>query len=155
MWVPSLALISDFVDGKLARATGTVSSFGQYADFLSDTALWTWFSLRHEPRRTVQLAALTAWLAPVIVVLAGSFMGGRMIEVPRRWWFRPAATVQVLLGARMALRWLRSRPLSDGQSPWPGRRFSLRRWFPSSGESSVGMCLPSTSTRSEPGISST
>ncbi|WP_434995453.1 CDP-alcohol phosphatidyltransferase family protein [Arthrobacter sp. Ld5] len=116
-WVPALALVSDFVDGKLARATATVSSFGQYADFLSDTALWTWFSLRHEPSRTVQLAALAAWLAPVIVVLSGSVLRGRMIDVPRKWWFRPAATVQVLLGTRMALRWLRSRPLSDGQPP--------------------------------------
>lgn len=117
LWVPTLALISDFVDGKLARATRTESSFGQYADFLSDTALWTWFSARHETDKTLHWAALAAWTAPVAVVLSGSFIRGRMIDVPRRWWFRPAATVQVLLGTRMALRWLRSRHLSDGQFP--------------------------------------
>lgn len=117
MWVPTLALMSDFVDGKLARATRTESSFGQYADFMSDTALWTWFSLRHETNRAIQIAALAAWMAPVAVVLVGSFIGGRMIDVPRRWWFRPAATVQVLLGVRVAIRWSRSLPHSPGRQP--------------------------------------
>lgn len=103
-WVPALALASDFVDGKLARATGTESSFGQYADFLADTAVWTWFGLRHETSRTLQLAALAAWVAPVAVVLSGSLLRGRMVDVPRRWWFRPAATVQLILAARAAIR---------------------------------------------------
>lgn len=114
-WVPTLALITDFVDGKLARATKTESSFGQYADFLSDTVLWTWFSASHETNRTLRWATLAAWAAPITVVLSGSVIRGRMIDVPRLWWFRPAASVQVLLGARMVLRWLRTRPLPDGQ----------------------------------------
>lgn len=110
-WVPTLALISDFADGKLARATGTESSFGQYADFLADTALWTWFSARHEPSRALRWATCAAWMAPVVIVLSGSVIRGRIIDVPRVWWFRPAATVQMLLGTRVALRWLRSRPV--------------------------------------------
>ncbi|WP_049822038.1 CDP-alcohol phosphatidyltransferase family protein [Arthrobacter sp. H41] len=107
-WVPVLALISDFVDGKLARATGTETSFGQYADFFADTALWTWFSMHYESSRTVRTATFTAWSLPVVLVAFVSFARGRMIDVPRSWWFRPAAAVQVLLGARMIRRWLRS-----------------------------------------------
>lgn len=114
LWVPTMALGSDFVDGKLARATRTESSFGQYADFLADTALWTWFSMRHETDKTVKMAALAAWMAPVTVVLSGSVLRGQMIDVPRRWWFRPAATVQVVLGIRMVHRWIRSTARGSG-----------------------------------------
>lgn len=106
-WVPVLALISDFVDGKLARATATETSFGQYADFFADTALWTWFSMHYETSRTVRAATFAAWCLPVVLVASVSFARGRMIDVPRSWWFRPAAVVQVLLGARMVRRWFR------------------------------------------------
>lgn len=107
-WVPVLALASDFIDGKLARGTGTETAFGQYADFLADTAFWTWFSLNFEPSRTVRTATFAAWAGPVIAVAAWSFARGKMVEVPRRCWFRPAASVQVLLGVRLARRWFQS-----------------------------------------------
>ena len=116
-WVPVLALTSDFIDGKLARGIGAETSFGQYADFLADTAFWTWFSLQYETSRTVRTATFAAWLVPVIGVLSGSIARGRMIEVPRRWWFRPAAVVQVLLGLRVARRWNQW----DRQTPHPVR----------------------------------
>ena len=105
--VPVLALLSDFVDGKLARATATVTLFGEHADFMVDTAFWTWFSIRHEPSRTVQVATFAVWLAPVAAVGAAAFARGEMIDVPRSRWFRPAATVQVLLGIRMLQRFVR------------------------------------------------
>lgn len=122
-WVPTLALTSDFLDGRLARASGTESGFGQYADFLSDTAVWTWFSLREETSRPIRIAALSAWVAPVVVVLATSIVRGRMVDVPRRWWFRPAATVQVVLGVRMGHRWISS----QGRQPRAGS-LRARRW---------------------------
>jgi phosphatidylglycerophosphate synthase len=108
--VPVLALASDFIDGKLARATKTETAFGKYADFLADTALWTWFSLRHEPSRIMQVATLAAWAAPVVAIISSSFAHGRMIDAPRRRWFRPAAAAQVLLGVRMLRRWTQQTP---------------------------------------------
>ncbi|WP_442853296.1 CDP-alcohol phosphatidyltransferase family protein [Arthrobacter sp. H14] len=127
-WVPVFALISDFVDGKLARATGTETSFGQYADFFADTALWTWFSLRYETSRTVRTAAFAAWALPVVLVASASFARGKMIDVPRSWWFRPAAAVQVLLGARMVRRAgeVTGRALRPRPGGWRGSRRSGR-----------------------------
>nr|WP_239536735.1 CDP-alcohol phosphatidyltransferase family protein [Arthrobacter roseus] len=119
-WAPVFALISDFVDGKLARATGTETSFGQYADFFADTALWIWFSVRYETSRTVRTAAFAAWALPVVLVASVSFAQGRMIDVPRSWWFRPAAVGQVLLGARMARRWFRPTHYKRGQETGDG-----------------------------------
>ncbi len=106
-WAPVFALISDFVDGKLARATGTETSFGQYADFFADAAFWIWFSGRYETSRTICTATFAVWALPVVPVASVSFARGQMIDVPRAWWFRPAAAVQVLLGARMVARWFR------------------------------------------------
>lgn len=105
--VPVLALLSDFVDGKLARATGNVTLFGEHADFIVDTAFWTWHSVHHEPSKAVRAATFTAWVVPVIAVGAGAFMRGEMIDVPRVRWFRPAATVQVVLGLRVVQRLVR------------------------------------------------
>ncbi len=104
--LPIISLATDFADGKIARRTGTVTSFGAQADFLADTAFWTWFIARHEPSRAVKLAALAAWAAPVIGVTAASISRGRMVDLPRAWWFRPAAIVEVLIGARAIWRLL-------------------------------------------------
>lgn len=105
--LPIISLATDFADGKIARGTGTVTSFGAQADFLADTAFWTWFIAKHEPSRTVKLAAVAAWAAPVLGVTAASIVKGRMVDLPRAWWFRPAAIVEVLIGARAIWRLLR------------------------------------------------
>lgn len=104
--IPIISLATDFADGKIARATGTVTPFGRQADFLADTAFWTWFIARHEPSTIVKVAALAAWAAPVAAVTATSVVAGRMVDIPRAWWFRPAAAVEVLIGARAIWRML-------------------------------------------------
>lgn len=103
--VPVLALATDFVDGKLARGTGTVTRFGIQGDYLSDAALWTWFVLKHERSRAWQVATFAAWAVPVVGLTAASFARGGMVDLPRSRWFRPAAAVEVLIGARVIARW--------------------------------------------------
>lgn len=102
--LPIISLATDFADGKIARATGTVTPFGRQADFLADTAFWMWFAARHEPSRVVKIAAVAAWVAPVIAVTVASVGKGGMVDIPRAWWFRPAAIVEVLLGGRAIVR---------------------------------------------------
>jgi phosphatidylglycerophosphate synthase len=103
--VPVLALVTDFVDGKVARGTGTVTRFGTQGDYLSDAALWTWFVLKHERSRGWQIATFAAWAVPVAGLTVASFARGGMVDLPRSRWFRPAAAVEVLIGARVIARW--------------------------------------------------
>ena len=107
--VPVLALVTDFVDGKLARRTGTVTRFGTQGDYLADAALWTWFTVKHEHSRGWQLATFAAWAIPVAGLTIASFAKGGMVDVPRSRWLRPAAAVEVLIGARVLARLLTRR----------------------------------------------
>lgn len=107
--VPVLALATDFVDGKLARRTGTVTRFGTQGDYLADAALWTWFTVTHEKSRGWQLATFAAWAIPVAGLTVASFAKGGMVDVPRSRWLRPAAAVEVLIGARVLARLLARR----------------------------------------------
>lgn len=103
-WLPVLAIGSDVADGAIARRTDTATPFGRHADFLADTALWTWFVLCHERSRAVQVATLTAWGLPVLVIAAASFGRGGMVDVPRSRWWRPCAAVQVVVCLRALVR---------------------------------------------------
>ncbi|MDQ3424289.1 MAG: CDP-alcohol phosphatidyltransferase family protein [Actinomycetota bacterium] len=105
-WLGISALTTDFVDGKLARHTGTTTPFGRYADPLADTAFWTWFTFTDPGRgsRTVQTAVALTWLAPILSVTATSIARGQMIEPPRPRWIRPAVTLQILLATRALQR---------------------------------------------------
>lgn len=105
----ALALATDFADGKIARGTGAVTRFGAQGDFLADTALWTWFVVRHERSTAWRIATFAAWAAPVIGVAAASVARGGMVDLPRSRWFRPAAAVEVLIGGRVLWRWWASR----------------------------------------------
>lgn len=91
-------------DGRISRATGTETRFGRRADFLADTADWTWFTIRHEHSRWLRGATFAAWGATVVAVTAFSFAGGAMRDVPRSRWIRPAAAVQLVFGTRIALK---------------------------------------------------
>ena len=103
-WVPVLALISDFVDGEIARKTGAVTVFGDRADFLADTALWTWFIVRHETSRRATVCTFAVWAVPVAAISVASFAKGRMIDIPQLRWLRPSAAVEVFIGARVIQR---------------------------------------------------
>ncbi|GLY64237.1 CDP-alcohol phosphatidyltransferase family protein [Amycolatopsis taiwanensis] len=105
-WVtPAAALASDLADGCLARRLGTRTSFGAAADSLADAAFWAWFALRQEREsHPMLIAALLAWLAPVVAVTAVSVRRGRMVDAPRPVIVRPAAMMQAVLTVRALLR---------------------------------------------------
>ena len=124
--VPMLAVISDVADGAIARGTGTTTPFGRHADFLADTAMWTWHALRHEPSTTMKVITVAGWLAPVVAVTGLSVARGGMVDVPRSRWWRPLAALQAVVLARVITRGLR-RTLPAG-APVGGaedRRFRL------------------------------
>jgi len=110
--IVALALVTDFVDGKLARSTGTVTRFGMQGDYLADAALWTWFTLKHERSRAWQVATFAAWAIPVAGLTVASFAKGGIVDLPRSRWLRPAAAVEVLIGARVLVRLLGPSPRS-------------------------------------------
>ena len=95
-WVGVAALLSDALDGRLARRTRP-TMFGFYADSLADAAFWTWLGIRHEPSPWLRVATLAAWAAPVVAVTAASVRKGEMVESPRPLLLRPAAALQVVL----------------------------------------------------------
>lgn len=93
-WIPVLCVLSDVADGALARGSQMTTPFGRHADFLSDTAVWTWFTLHHEPSRIARAVTLTSWALPVVVVAGASFARGGMVDWKRSPWWRPCAAVQ-------------------------------------------------------------
>lgn len=103
-WLASLAMATDFVDGRLARGTGTTTPFGAYADAFADAAFWIWFTTEREELRAVRVAAAATWLVPVGAVTTLSIARGRMVDAPRPRRIRPAATLQVLLASRALWR---------------------------------------------------
>jgi hypothetical protein len=103
-WVGVAALLSDKLDGALARRTQP-TMFGFYADSLADAAFWTWLGVRREPSRLVRAASLAAWAVPVVAVTAASLGKGEMVESPRPVLLRPAAGMQVVLAVRTLRTW--------------------------------------------------
>lgn len=102
--LPLIALATDLLDGRISRATGTETPFGRYADFLADAALWNWYAAHHEPSRALIAAVFAVWALPIGTVAAYSFAAGVMKDLPRSPWIRPAAALEILLGARAVLR---------------------------------------------------
>jgi hypothetical protein len=102
-WVGVAALLSDKLDGALARRTHP-RTFGFYADSLADAAFWTWLGIR-QPSRWVRVASLAAWAVPVVAVTAASLGKGEMVESPRPVLLRPAAAMQVVLAVRTLRSW--------------------------------------------------
>lgn len=103
-WLPVLAVVSDLADGVIARRTNTATPFGRHADFLADTALWTWFVLHHETSPAAKAATLSAWGLPVVFVATASFVRGGMVDVPRSRWWRPCAAIQAVICVRAVVR---------------------------------------------------
>ncbi|MET9969498.1 CDP-alcohol phosphatidyltransferase family protein [Streptomyces sp. NPDC006356] len=99
-----LAIGLDLADGRLARHQGTTSPFGEYADTFADAAYWTWLTLRHEPSRTVRVAAVAAWTLPVAAVTGLALYRGTMPERPRPVLLRPAAALQAVVALRHLTR---------------------------------------------------
>ncbi len=108
-WLGGVAIATDFVDGRIARGTGTTTPFGTYADAFADASFWIWFTTDGGGGRGVRAAAVLTWLLPVGAVTALSIGKGRMVDAPRPRWIRPAATLQVLLAGRALWREQRRR----------------------------------------------
>ncbi|GAB3257822.1 CDP-alcohol phosphatidyltransferase family protein [Nocardioides dilutus] len=108
-WLASLAMATDFVDGRLARSTDTITPFGAYADAFADASFWIWFTTDRADDRGIRVAGVLTWLLPVGAVTAPSVGRGRMVDAPRPRWVRPAATLQVLLAGRALWRAQRRR----------------------------------------------
>ena len=103
-WLPVLAVVSDLADGAIARRTNTATPFGRHADFVADTALWTWYTLQHETSRAAKVATLSARALPIVLVATASFARGGMVDVPRSRWWRPCAAIQALVCVRAVIR---------------------------------------------------
>ncbi|MGW0500549.1 CDP-alcohol phosphatidyltransferase family protein [Streptomyces sp. NPDC003007] len=99
-----LAVALDLADGRLARHQGTTSPFGDYADTFADASFWMWLTLRHEPSRTVRVAAIAAWALPVVTVTGVALRRGAMPERPRPALLRPAAVLQAVVALRHLVR---------------------------------------------------
>jgi CDP-alcohol phosphatidyltransferase-like enzyme len=84
-----VALVTDYLDGRLARALNRETAFGAYADPLADMVFWTWFAFRHESSRWVRAVVLIAGPIPGAAITLGYFVKGRTIDYPRplgvRW----------------------------------------------------------------------
>ncbi len=140
-WLGVAAATTDLVDGKVARRTGTTSSFGSYADVFADAAFWIWFTCGRDDDHAVRTVAVLTWLTPVAVVTALSVGRGQMVESPRPQWVRPAATVQVLLALRALARgrstgleplrvlWFIRHPPLRGHDAAPRGALPCPEWF--------------------------
>ncbi|ASU86198.1 hypothetical protein CDO52_13500 [Nocardiopsis gilva YIM 90087] len=99
-WTGPAALATDFLDGRLARRTGTASPFGAYADALADASFWIPYALRHEPDPRWRGALIGAWVLPLAGATAAAFARGRMVDVPRIRGLHPATAVEAAIVAR-------------------------------------------------------
>ncbi len=108
-WTAVVALVTDFFDGRLARARREETAFGAYADPLADLVFWNWFVFRNESSPWIRAAPVVAWPLPAAVITAAYFARGRTLDYPR-----PATTrllsgaFQCWIGMRAFNRWLTS-----------------------------------------------
>lgn len=119
--VASAAVLTDVLDGPVARSLRTTTPFGRDADTLADAAFWTWFLLRHEPSPVLRALGLSVTSMRVPLVIAVSVARGRMVDLPRPRWLRPVAIVQGVVLAhalapevRCAARSAKARPEATG-----------------------------------------
>ncbi|GAA1990320.1 hypothetical protein GCM10009799_15320 [Nocardiopsis rhodophaea] len=103
-WTGPAALVTDFLDGRLARGTGTASPFGAYADALADASFWIPYALRHEPDPRWRGALIAAWALPLAGATVAAFARGRMVDVPRIRGLHPATAIEAAIIARRFLR---------------------------------------------------
>lgn len=71
---------TDFLDGRVARRTGTITAFGRYADAFADAAFWTWTTRAEDTATRTAVAA--CWLFPVMGVTVASLAAARWSRHP-------------------------------------------------------------------------
>ncbi|MGH7903107.1 MAG: CDP-alcohol phosphatidyltransferase family protein [Candidatus Dormibacteraceae bacterium] len=123
-WSAPAAVLSDALDGWLARRTQRTTAFGAYLDGLADVVFWTWFATARDPVMAVRILGLAFWALPAAGITAAYFVTGRSIDYPRLSVVRRAsAAIQVALAVRAVIRittrrtpgggsWRRPAPLS-------------------------------------------
>ncbi len=109
-WTAGVALLTDVLDGRLARARKEETAFGAYADPVADLVFWNWFVFRNESNPWIRAAAIVAWPLPAAVVTAAYFVRGRTLDYPRPAAGRLlSAAFQCWIAMRAFRRWLTSR----------------------------------------------
>ncbi len=106
-WTAGVALLTDVLDGRAARARKEETAFGAYADPLADLVFWNWYVFRNESNPWIRAAAVIAWPLPAAMITAAYFVRGRTLDYPR-----PASTrllsgaFQCWIAGRGLQRWL-------------------------------------------------
>lgn len=112
-WLGPAAAAADLFDGKLARAIGTETRFGAYADPLADAVFWTDFALRYETNSLLRYMPIIAWGAPTLGITITSAWRGRMLDHQRPTLLRLGAALEILLALRAVARTLPDHPRAD------------------------------------------
>ncbi len=107
-WTAGVAILTDFLDGRLARARKEETAFGAYADPLADLVFWNWFVFRNESNPWIRAATVIAWPVPGMVITAAYFVRGRTLDYPRPAVGRLlSGAFQCWIGMRAFDRWLK------------------------------------------------
>jgi hypothetical protein len=72
-WLGVIALVTDLLDGRLARRGHAETLFGAHADSLADAAFWLWFAARYEPSQDPSPPAPGAALLAVKAARVGNW----------------------------------------------------------------------------------
>jgi phosphatidylglycerophosphate synthase len=106
-WTAGVAVLTDFLDGRLARARNEETAFGAYADPLADLVFWSWYVFRNESNPWIRAATVIAWPLPATVITAAYFVRGRTVDYPRPTFTRLlSGAFQCWIGMRAFQRWL-------------------------------------------------
>lgn len=82
-WTAGVALLTDVLDGRLARARNEETAFGAYADPLADLVFWNWYVFRNETSPWIRAAVVVAWPLPAAAITAAYFVRGKTLDYPR------------------------------------------------------------------------
>jgi phosphatidylglycerophosphate synthase len=115
-WAAPVVVLSDLVDGALARGRGS-TAFGSFADPLADLSFWGTVALQSGTGRLTRMAVLGLWLGPAVAIVAAYFARGRTIDYPRPLVIRRLSAVMQGL---LALQLIRSQwEMRAPQGPGP------------------------------------
>jgi len=102
-WTAPLALVTDFLDGRLARRGGG-SAFGEFADPIADGVFWSWYALRWEANRWLRWVPITLFGGSVAVIAVAYFARARTVDYPRPVAVRYASGIMQIVLTLRAMR---------------------------------------------------
>ncbi len=99
-WSATLAIATDFLDGRLARRAGS-SAFGEFADPIADWIFWSWYALRWERSPWLRWVPITLFTTSAAGITVAYFRRARTVDYPRPMAMRYiSAAVQILFTIR-------------------------------------------------------